>query len=129
MTVGVSTLKMFIRQVIAETEMLEVPPKRANSGKVHLEVWKTKNGRAVGLEMGHDSLVNLWLVSMYVPRTLPQSVLLTRKVPKGREWTDQEGKGANSNLSAYDEFRTKPVSRLAVTTVEDARCVLEAILK
>lgn len=109
--------------------MSEVPPKRANSGKVHLEVWKTKSGRAVGLEMGHDSLVNLWLVSMYVPKTLPPCVLVTRKVPKGREWTDPEGKGANSNLSAYDEFRTKPVSRLAVTTVEDARCVLEAILK
>lgn len=127
MTIG--ALKVFIRQVIAETGMSEVPPKRANSGKVHLEVWKARNGRAFGLEMGHDSLVNLWLVSMYVPKTLPQSVLVTKKVPKGREWTDPEGKGANSNLSAYDEFRTKPVSRLAITTAEDVRCVLEAILK
>lgn len=129
MTTNASAVKSFVRRVIAEAGIQEVPPKRANSGKVHLEVWQTENRRAFGLEMGHDSQVNIWLVSMYVPRDLPENVLVTKKLPKGREWTDLEGKGANSNLSAYDEFRTKPISRLAITSVEDARHVLEAILK
>ena len=123
-------VKHFIRRFIAERGIEEVPPKRASSGKVHLEVWRTPGkGRPIGLEMGHDGLVNLWLVALNVPKELPDHIELTKKVPKGREWTDAAGDGANSNLSAYDEFRTKPIVRLKVRSVEDARLVLEALLK
>ena len=78
--------------------------------------------------MDHDAHVNLWLVRMNVPQPLPASVAAVQKEPKGRGWTDAVGQGANSNLSSYEEFRTKRITRLAVTTIDDARTVLEALL-
>jgi len=127
---NIMTLKAFVRSFLRESGMEAVPPKRASSGKVHLEVWRTPHkGRPLGLEMGHDTIVNFWLVSLNVPKDLPEGVKVTRKTPKGREWTDEKGEGANSNLSAYDEFRTKPISRLAANSVDDAHYLLEALLK
>ena len=109
--------------------MEAVPPQRATSGKVHLEVWRSPGKwRPVGLEMDHDAHVNLWLVRMNVPRNLPETIRSALKEPKNKGWTDDAGKGANSNLSSYTEFRTKRISRLAVTSIEDARFVLDALL-
>jgi hypothetical protein len=121
-------LKSYVRGFLHQ-HMEAVPPQRATSGKVHLEVWRSPGKRRpVGLEMDHDAHVNLWLVRMNVPQSLPASVAVVQKEPKGRGWTDAEGDGANSNLSSYDEFRTKRITRLAVTSIDDARIVLEALL-
>ena len=121
-------LKSYVRGFLRQ-HMEAVPPQRATSGKVHLEVWRSPGKRRpVGLEMDHDAHVNLWLVRMNVPQSLPASVAVVQKEPKGRGWTDATGKGANSNLSGYDEFRTKRITRLAVQSVDDARIVLEALL-
>ena len=124
-----SLLKPSIREFLRQ-EFEAVPPKRATSGKVHLEVWRSpRNRRPVGVEMGHEGLVNFWLVRLNMPKNLPDSVSVATKEPKGREWTDAAGDGANSNLSAYEEFRTKPIARLAIVSVEDARFVLESLLR
>lgn len=121
-------LKSFVRGFLRQ-HMEAVPPQRATSGKVHLEVWRSPGKRRpVGLEMDHDAQVNLWLVRMNVPQSLPASVAVVQKEPKGRGWTDAAGDGANSNLSSYDEFRTKRITRLAVASIDDARIVLEALL-
>lgn len=121
-------LKSYVRGFLRQ-HMEAVPPQRATSGKVHLEVWRSPGKwRPVGLEMDHDAHVNFWLVRMNVPQSLPASVAVAQKEPKGRGWTDAEGDGANSNLSSYDEFRTKRITRLAVTSIDDARIVLEALL-
>jgi hypothetical protein len=121
-------LKTFIRAFLRKN-MEAIPPQRAGSGKVHLEVWRSPVKRKpVGLEFGHDAHVNLWLVSTNVPRSLPATVVAVQKDPDGRGWTDSEGKGANSNLSSYEEFRTKRITRLAVNSIEDARIVLDALL-
>ena len=118
------SIREFLRQ-----EFEAVPAKRATSGKVHLEVWRTpEKRRPVGVEMGHEGQVNFWLVRLNMPKYLPDSILVVMKEPKGRVWTDATGDGANSNLSAYDEFRTKPIVRLAVASIEDARFVLESLL-
>lgn len=102
-----------------------VPAKTQTSQKEHLEVWLLgSRRRAIGLEMDHDGLVNLWVTAPNIPPTLAESVSVTRKTPKGRKWTDENGKGANSNLSAYDEFRTKPIARLRVSCFADAQMVL-----
>lgn len=121
-------LKSYVRAFLRQ-KMEAVPAQRATSGKVHLEVWRSPGKRRpVGLEMDHDAHVNVWLVRMNVPQSLPASVAVIQKEPKGRGWTDAEGNGANSNLSSYDEFRTKRITRLAVTSIDDARIVLEALL-
>lgn len=121
-------LKAYVRTFLRQN-MEPVPSPRAASGKVHLEVWRSpEKRRPVGLEMDHDARVNLWLVRMNVPQSLPASVAAVQKEPKGRGWTDAVGQGANSNLSSYEEFRTKRITRLAVTTIDDARTVLEALL-
>jgi hypothetical protein len=128
MSQEIAALKAFIRAFLREN-MEPVPPQRATSGKVHLEVWRSPGRRRpVGLEMDHDAHVNLWLVRMNVPQSLPASVGIFQKEPKGRGWTDAAGDGANSNLSSYDEFRTKRITRLAVSSIDDARIVLEALL-
>ena len=124
----IEVLKTFVRTFL-RSNLEPVPPKRDASGKVHLEVWRSpEKRRAVGLELGHGSHVNLWSVRINVPRMLPASILINLKEPKDRGWIDAAGDGANSNLSGYDEFRTRPISRLTVTSIEDARIVLEALL-
>jgi len=116
-----NTVRAFLR---AECE--PVPTRKAGSNKVHLEVWVTRQRRrAIGIEMDHERLVNLWVTSMNIPPNLPDSISVNRKQPVGRGWTDQNGDGANSNLSAYEEFRTKPIARLGVSTEADAKSVLE----
>lgn len=128
MTEDIAELKAYVRAFLRQN-MESVPPQRATSSKVHLEVWRSPGKRRpVGLEMDHDAHVNLWLVRMNVPQTLPASIAVVQKEPKGRGWTDPAGDGANSNLSSYDKFRTKRIARLAVTSIDDARIVLEALL-
>ena len=103
-----------------------IPAQRASSGRVHLEVWITNTrSRALGVEFDHDNVVNLWVTRMNVPSTLPPTIQAIDKEPKGRVWTDDEGRGANSNLSSYDVFRTRQITRLGVSSVEDAMLVLD----
>ncbi|WP_299651188.1 hypothetical protein [uncultured Jannaschia sp.] len=121
---AISEVKATIRTMLRDG-FHAVPSARADSGKVHLEVWESRARRTVGLEMGHEETVNLWLVSLNVPPDLPGSINRTDKLPKGRGWTDAAGKGANSNLSAYETFRTKKITRLGITRKDDARYILE----
>lgn len=107
-----------------------VAPNRPESRGVHLEVWRVRGReRAVGIEFDHDAVVNFWVTRLNVPRELPPSVTRADKAPKGRGWTDDQGNGANSNLSAYDQFRTKPISRLGVRTSEDAKLILDHLCR
>lgn len=126
MTNDITDLKNAIRAILRQ-DFEPVPSARANSGKVHLKVWRTlRKRRAVGVEMGHDTQVNFWVVRPFgVPKALPASVERVDKQPKGRVWTDENGKGANSNLSAYEEFRNNPIARLEATSIADARVILD----
>lgn len=131
MSGDLETLKATIRAILRR-DFEPVPPARAGGGKVHLEVWRSRTGRGypVGLEMDHDGMVNLWVVRPFgIPKDLPETVGRTDKMPKGRGWTDEAGDGANSNLSGYDEFRTRPIARLSVRTEDDARLVLEHLTR
>jgi hypothetical protein len=126
MTDDISNLKNAIRAILRQ-DFEPVPPARANSGKVHLEVWRSvRKRRPVGVEIGHETQVNFWVVRPFgVPKTLPASVERVDKQPKGRAWTDENGMGANSNLNAYEEFRNNPIVRLEVKSLADARGILD----
>ncbi len=127
----IEDLKGFIRATLREG-FEPVPSARASSGKVHLEVWRSRSGRRypVGLELRHDNVVNLWVARPFgIPQNLPPTVERTDKQPTGRIWTDANGDGANSNLSAYEEFRTKPIARLGVRSEADARLILEHLTR
>lgn len=107
------------------THCKPVPSQKESSRKEHLEVWITNTrSRALGVEFDHDSVVNLWVTRMNVPSALPPTIQAIDKEPKERGWTDDEGRGANSNLSSYDAFRTRQITRLGVSSVEDAMLVL-----
>ncbi|SDY85814.1 hypothetical protein [Citreimonas salinaria] len=126
MSTVIADLKDAVRATL-RADFEPIPSVRANSGKVHLEVWRSRGKRrAVGVELGHDTQVNFWVVRPFgLPKTLPASVERVDKQPKGRLWTDAEGKGANSNLSAYEEFRGNPIARLEVRSIEDAHVILD----
>jgi hypothetical protein len=126
MTDQIDALKQSIRSLLRNA-FDPVPPARESSRQVHLEVWRTAHGRtrAVGLEMGHADLVNLWVTTMNAPANLPPSVLRTDKVWDRDRWTDAGNDGANSNLKSYDDFRGKKITRLGVKTIDDARMILE----
>jgi len=112
-----------------------VPPKTDTSQQVHLSVW-TKRGRrkAIGVELDHADRVNLWVVSMYAPISLPKSVIVAKKVWHGSAWRDKDHvsgekeHGANSNLKGYDEFRRKPITRLGIQSIHDAKLILDQLV-
>ena len=126
MTDDISNLKNAIRAILRQ-DFEPVSSARANTGKVHLEVWRSlRKRRAVGVEMDHEGQVNFWVVRPFgVPKALPASVERVDKEPRGRAWTDENGMGANSNLSAYEEFRNNPIARLEVKSLADARVILD----
>lgn len=124
MKATIESLKAAIRAYL-NANCDPVAPKTQTSRQVHLEVWKTRQGgRVMGLEFGHDDLVNIWVTSMNIPPSMPEGVLVTRKTPKGSKWTDADGKGANSNLSGYDDFRSRPIARLGITSIDEAQIIL-----
>lgn len=131
MTDAIDDLKTFVRgQLCANCD--SVLPKTASSQQVHLSVWTThRRRRAIGVELDHNDRVNLWVVSMYAPPSPPASVSLAKKVWKGSAWQDRDpvpgkkDRGANSNLKGYDEFRTKPITRLGIQSIDDAHVIFE----
>lgn len=124
MSTTIESLKATIRAYL-NANCDPVAPKTQTSQQVHLEVWKTRQGgRVMGLEFGHNDLINIWVTSMNIPPSLAEDVLVTRKTPKGTKWTDADGKGANSNLSGYDDFRSRPIARLGITSPDEAYIIL-----
>ncbi len=123
-----AALKVFVQSFL-HANLEQMQPQSATSGKVHLEVWRTpQKRRTLGVEMGHDGLVNIWLKALNVPRGLPPTIGVVKKRWTGGGWTDDARKGANSNLLGYEDFHTHPISRLAVSSIDDARTLLEALL-
>lgn len=121
----IETTKATVRSFLQQN-CTPIPPKTQTSQQRHLEVWETKQGRrAIGLDFGHSDTVNIWVTTLNIPPALPDDVKLVRKTPKGSKWTDANGDGANSNLSAYDAFRTKPIARLGITTPQAAEIILK----
>lgn len=125
MSETITDLKVAVRAFLRANAQ-PVPAKTATSKKEHLEVWHLgPRRRALGVEFDHDGLVNFWVTSLNMPQGLPPSVEVARKTPKGKGWTDPNGDGANSNLSSYDDFRTRPIARLGTTRAEDAKMILD----
>ena len=124
MTDSIDDVRRFVRAFLSQYGQA-VPPKTSTSQKEHLEVWTVgPKHRVAGFEMKHVGLMNIWVTSPNVPRDLPASVDVARKTPDGRAWTDANGDGANANLSAYDDFRTRPIARLGITSIADARAIV-----
>lgn len=124
MSEAIEVLKTAVRAFL-RANCSPVLPKTQTSQKKHLEVWMTKRGgRVLGLEFDHEDLVNIWITTLNIPPSTPESITVARKTPKGSRWTDANGDGANSNLSGYDAFRTKPIARLGIRSVADAEAIL-----
>lgn len=118
------------------SDIEQLPPKKPTSRQVHLTVWQTRSKRRpIGLETGHASLVNIWLTTMSVPKGLPEDVDVAKKIWKSGVWVDavpdptRKGRdGANSNLKPFEVFNTRPITRLGIRRIEDARSILELLV-
>nr|WP_321981833.1 hypothetical protein [uncultured Cohaesibacter sp.] len=125
MSETIADVKRAVR-VFLRAHAQPVQAKTTTSKRAHLEVWHVgPRRRALGLEVDHEGVVNFWVTNLNMPRVLPPSVQVVHKTPKGKGWTDDDGNGANSNLSSYDDFRTRPIVRFGVTRTEDAKVILD----
>ncbi|MBJ6373396.1 hypothetical protein [Sedimentitalea arenosa] len=133
----IADLKNFIEHWLqTHPDIQPVPPKKTTSRQVHLKVWRTRSkGRPIGLESGHVGVVNLWLTRMSVPASLPEGVEITEKVWKSDGWVDavpdpvRKGRdGANSNLKPFEVFNTRPITKLSIRRIEEARSILEQVV-
>ncbi|PWE53666.1 hypothetical protein DEM27_24280 [Metarhizobium album] len=129
-TTDIENLKGALRMRLRR-DFVEVSSARDTSRKAHLEVFESKRGgRALGVEFGHLDRINFWVVRLGMPRDLPPTIERVDKEPNGsRSWTDANGDGANSNLSGYKQFATKPIARLAVKTLDEAVLVLDHLAR
>lgn len=127
----VKVKEFIVMQLNANCE--QVLPKTVASQQKHLSVWATRTKRRpIGVELEHPSTVNLWVLSMNVPSPLPPGVSVSKKVWKGIGWQDKvpdpakKGRdGANSNLKPFEVFNTRPITRLGVQSIDDARAILD----
>ena len=133
----IADLKNFIENWLKTHPDIEpVPPKMATSRQVHLTVWRTRSkGRPIGFEMDRVGVVNLWLTTLSVPAFLPTDVDVTKKVWKSDGWVDavpdptRKGRdGANSSLKPFEVFNTRPITKLGIRRIEDARSILEQVV-
>lgn len=126
---SIDDIKELVREVMTR-DFTMVPTPSGKGDRVHLEVWEHRStGLPVGLEMGHSTLVNLWLVRSDVPLDLPLSLRRTEKEPEGDGWTDLDGDGANHNLKHYRQFSGRPLTRIAINTLREAEDVLSCLTR
>lgn len=125
----IEAIKRQVREILLEEFNLVDTPSR-DGGRVHLEVWENKRtGVPVALEMGHPTLVNIWLNRRDLPLSLPAGVTPRLKIPTDTGWTDENGDGANDNLKGYRHFFGNPIACLALTTMGDATKVLASLTR
>ena len=126
---SVDDIKNLVREVM-DRDFSMVPTPSGKGDRVHLEVWEhRRTGLPVGLEMGHSTLVNLWLVRSDVPLDLPLSLRRTEKEPDGDGWTDAAGDGANHNLKHYRQFSGRPLTRVSLGGMREAEDVLSLLTR
>lgn len=130
MTRQIDELRGFLKGYLtAHPRVSEVAAKTASSGRVHLSVYRTTHGKPLGVEYDKDTLQNLWLRAGDAPSHIPSGVKTTDKAWTGHDWASPDGKGANSNLRGYDDFRGHDLIRLGVKTQADAEEILNHLLK
>ncbi len=135
MSASVEEIKAFVCARL-DAHMHRLPPKTANSEEKHLSVWTLPGfGRPIGAELGHETLINFWVLTFYAPTALPPTVEIKHKVWNGSGWKDKapvatrrDRDGANSNLKPFEVFNTRPITRLGVKSIEDARVILDQLL-
>lgn len=126
---AVDDLRGYLRRYLADHAFVEpVTPKKSNSATTHLEVFITASGNPIGIEFDKKSLVNIWLRSSDVLESVLPNLKVTRKFWDGTAWADEQGKGANSNLSGYNVFLKADLVRFGVSTQLDLHRVLDQVV-
>ncbi|UWP90194.1 hypothetical protein [Aliiroseovarius crassostreae] len=129
MTQSIDELRGFLRgYLLAHPSITEIPSKTTSSGKAHLSAFRTNAGRPIGIEFDKNTLQNIWLRAQDAPMA-PASTKTTEKHWTGAEWKSPDGKGANSNLSAYDDFHGHDLIRFGVRSQDDTVAILEHVLR
>lgn len=123
------TLQQAVRARLMR-DFRRVPPAQVTTRGVHLEVWEhAATGRAIGVEFNESGKargVGFWIKTQYLAgKVLPEGIARREKWPKGRDWTDAEGKGANSNLKAYMQFSGAKITHLLAGDEGQAMAALD----
>lgn len=71
---------------------------------------------------------NIWVRAADAPKVTLARAKKTEKQWTGVEWKSPDGKGANSNLTAYDDFLGYDLIRFGVKTEDDAIVFLEHVI-
>ena len=122
-------LRGFLRGYLTAHRSVDpVTPKTATSGKVHLSVYRTKTGKPIGVEFDKDTMQNIWVRAADAPKITFPRAKKTEKQWTGFEWKSSDGKGANSNLTAYDDFLGHDLIRFGVKNEDDAIVILEHLI-
>lgn len=125
MTREIDDLREHLRAYLeGHPDIKPVEPKSGKSDKVHLSVYRATVGKPVGIEFDKDTLQNIWLRASDAAGPKLANVKETPKQWNGVEWKSADGKGANSNLSAYDDFLGHDLVRFGVKSKDDADAIL-----
>ncbi|MFD0908691.1 HNH endonuclease [Ruegeria arenilitoris] len=130
MTKEIDELREYLRSYLDGHPSIDaVEAKSGRSEKVHLAVYKTKNGRPLGVEYNKKTLQNLWVRATDAAQIASPNVKVTKKKWNGVEWKSDDGDGANHNLQHYDDFPGHDLVRFGVKTKQDARAVLDRLFE
>lgn len=129
MTQEIDDLREHIRAYLDDHPFIDaVAPKSPRSEKVRLAVYRTKDGKPIGVEFDKKTLQNLWVRADDATQVTLPDTKVTPKKWNGEEWKGDDEGGANHNLKHYDDFPGHDLVRFGVKTKQDAHSVLDHLL-
>ncbi len=130
MTKEIEDLREYLRTYLGSHSSVDkVAPKSGNSEEVHLTVYRTRNGKPIGVEFDKDTLQNIWVRAADAMAVASPDVKVTKKNWNGIEWKSADGQGANSNLGGYDDFIGHDLVRFGVKSRNAAHEILDRMFQ
>lgn len=131
MSIEVEKAKDFIQRTL-DRDFDLVPTPSGSGNRVRASAWSSRNHKvSVAFEDKQTTLTNIWLRTEYLTPGIRSKVTCFHRVwdDAQRKWVGEDGPGgANHNLLYYPEqFGPVPITRLRITTLEEAILVFEEL--
>jgi hypothetical protein len=129
-TKEIDDLREYLRNYLGgHSSVDKVTPKSGNSDEVHLAVYRTRNGKPIGVEFDKETLQNIWVRAADTITVASPDVKVTKKNWNGIEWKSADDKGANSNLGGYEDFVGHDLVRFGVKSKNAAHEILDQLFE
>ncbi|EPX81146.1 HNH endonuclease [Litoreibacter arenae] len=130
MTKEIDDLREYLRNYLGgHSSVDKVTPKSGNSDEVHLAVYRTRNGKPIGVEFDKETLQIIWVRAADTITVASPDVKVTKKNWNGIEWKSADDKGANSNLGGYEDFVGHDLVRFGVKSKNAAHEILDQLFE